>query len=128
MNVLETTLLFSVLQSSRIEGIEEHAQKFIKMFQRVSNQPYDPINYRREEFDAEFEAFKRSQVDAEEALYKFMRCSLQCCPDIHSELRLITRCLYSTLERLSLPTEMIVIGRQINTTDYILRARETLPS
>ena len=106
MNILETTLLYSVLQSSCIEGIEEHAQKFVKMFQRVSNQPFDPINYRKEEFDAEFEAFKRAQVDAEEALYKFMRCSLQCCPDIHSELRLLTRCVYSAPERLSLLNEL----------------------
>lgn len=89
--VLETTLLYSVLQSSCIEGIDEHALKFVKMYQRISNQPFDPLNYRKEEFDAEFELFKRSQVEAEEALYKFMRCSLQCCPNIHSELMLIKR-------------------------------------
>ncbi|XP_052127393.1 dynein axonemal heavy chain 5-like [Frankliniella occidentalis] len=89
--VLETTLLFSVLQSSCIEGIDEHAAKFIKMFQRISNQSFDPLNYRKEEFDVEFDVFKRSQVEAEESLYKFMRCSLQCCPDIHSQLMLIKR-------------------------------------
>lgn len=63
--------MFTVLSSfcrlglSKIEGIEMINAKFQLIFTTIKKKPYDMLDYRRTEFDSDFEDFKRQINDLE---------------------------------------------------------------
>lgn len=62
MSTIET---YSVLTTSRIEGIEPMCAKFQTIFANVKKKPYDILDHRKIDFDTDFEDFKSSIYDLE---------------------------------------------------------------
>ena len=60
LNALET---FSVLSESKIEGIETISNRFQHMYSTLKKKPYDPLDHRKPEFEADFFEFRRHISD-----------------------------------------------------------------
>ena len=71
--MLDTMKAFSRLGDSRIEGMEQLWNKFLLIVTTMKKKPYDLLDYRKMDFDADFEEFKRQinelQVSYSVALY-----------------------------------------------------------
>ncbi|XP_076264176.1 dynein axonemal heavy chain 8-like [Rhynchophorus ferrugineus] len=91
--VLETTVKYSILQSSTIEGIDVFAEKFKQFFKTISSQKYDALNHRLPYFENDFNTFKQNVVDTEWELEEFVGASLDKMSDVDNILRLLKRCL-----------------------------------
>ena len=60
LNALET---FSVLSESKIEGIETISNRFQHMYSALKKKPYDPLDHRKPDFEADFFEFRRQISD-----------------------------------------------------------------
>ncbi|PSN47670.1 Dynein heavy chain 8 [Blattella germanica] len=91
IDVLETVLLYSILQSSRIEGIDVYANKFTAMFTTISTKEYQALDHRKPEFDSDYLIFKNNVSETENELREFMNQCLTQVPNIYEALRLLQR-------------------------------------
>lgn len=101
-DVLTTTIKYSILQSSTIEGIDEFALRFIEFHKKISSQKYDALNHRLPHFDIDYEKFKQDVVDEEWKLEEFVAASVQHFSDVDNILRLLKRFEKLNLECLNL--------------------------
>ncbi|XP_046400520.1 dynein axonemal heavy chain 8 [Ischnura elegans] len=97
-DLLSTFIKYSVLRSSRIEGIEVFAKRFLDMEKSISNKEYDVLDHRKPYFDQDYQEIRRSIGDIEKDLRNFMNDHLSLTPDIHEALRILAR-----FEKLNLP-------------------------
>lgn len=65
IQLLQTIETFSVLSSSRIEGIEPMLNKFQHIYAGIKKKPYDMLDHRKTDFDNDFDDFKRHIFDLE---------------------------------------------------------------
>lgn len=63
IEMLNTMKAFSCLGESRIEGMEQLWNKFVLIVTTMRKKPYDLLDYRKMDFDADFEEFKRQIND-----------------------------------------------------------------
>ena len=61
--MLGTIDTYSVLTTSRIEGMEPMANKFLNIYGGVKKKPYDVLDHRKIDFDNDFEDFKKNVFD-----------------------------------------------------------------
>ena len=59
MELLTCLETYTVLLSSKIEGIDALAQKFNSIYKGMKKKPYDILDHRKVDFDHDFEEFKR---------------------------------------------------------------------
>ncbi|KAK9891393.1 hypothetical protein WA026_014634 [Henosepilachna vigintioctopunctata] len=90
-DVLKTSVTYSILESSTIEGIEVYAQKFKDFFKKISSQKYDALNHRLPYFDKDYGEYRQNVVDAEWELEEFVGASLSKLQDVDNVLRLLAR-------------------------------------
>jgi len=85
------TRMYSIVQSSTIEGIDAYAQKYINSFKTISSQPYDPLDHRKPYFEADYDKYIKSvaQIDAELKTFFYHFVSLM--PNITQALCLMER-------------------------------------
>lgn len=102
MDVLNTTIKYSILQSSTIEGIDIYAEKFKVFFKKMTSQKYDALNHRLNYFDKDYAEFKQNVVDTEWELEEFVGNSLEKMTDVDNILRLLKRFEKLSLECLHL--------------------------
>nr|CAI5817756.1 unnamed protein product [Callosobruchus analis] len=100
--VINTTVKYSILQSSTIEGIDVFANKFIEFFSKISKQKYDALNHRLPYFDNDYKEFRQNVVDTEWELEEFVGSSLEKMTDVDNVLRLLKRFEKLNLECLHL--------------------------
>ena len=62
LNALET---YSVLSESKIEGIENISNRFQHTYSTLKKKPYDPLDHRKPDFEADFFEFRRLISDLE---------------------------------------------------------------
>lgn len=89
--MLEHALKYSILESSKIEGIEEYAAKFKNIYTVISSQPYDALNHRKPDFDVDYKIFKQSIDKAEKELKAFMHSTLAEIPKFEILLTMLAR-------------------------------------
>lgn len=65
IEVLDTLETYSVLSESKIEGIETISNRFQSMYSALKKKPYDPLDHRKPDFEADFTEFKRQISDFE---------------------------------------------------------------
>ncbi|XP_076295220.1 dynein heavy chain 8, axonemal kl-3 [Lasioglossum baleicum] len=91
MDVLQTTLTYSVLHSSTIQGIDMFANKFTSFFQDISSKNYDPLDHRKPYFDGDYDTFKKNVAQTETELRSFFYKCVSETPTITEALRLVAR-------------------------------------
>nr|CAD7194915.1 unnamed protein product [Timema douglasi] len=91
IDVLNTVITYSILQSSRIEGIELYSVKFAQMFKKILTKKYDVLNHRNRDFDSDYVEFKRTVSNIEAELRSFLSDCLARVPNIYEALRLLAR-------------------------------------
>lgn len=91
MDILEVALMYSILHSSSIEGINIYAQKYTDHFKKISSQKYDPLDHRKLYFDADYDEFKKSIAEIDVELRTFFYNCVSFVPDITQALNLIAR-------------------------------------
>ncbi|XP_022805941.1 dynein heavy chain 5, axonemal-like [Stylophora pistillata] len=133
IDMLDTMKAFSCLGESRIEGMEQLWNKFVLIVTTMKKKPYDLLDYRKMDFDADFEEFKRQINDLQVQLQIFMDNSFDRIPSTQRALRLIRK-----FERLSLDSlkdtiqekyERILMyyGRDIDTIQKIYQRHRNDP-
>ncbi|RMC15911.1 hypothetical protein DUI87_08116 [Hirundo rustica rustica] len=98
IDVFNTMKTYSVLQESKIEGLEEMITKYQSIVDNMKNKHYDFLDQRKTEFDQDYEEFCRDINDLHDQLRSFL--------DITFENILNTERALSTLqkfERLQIP-------------------------
>ncbi|XP_063956179.1 dynein axonemal heavy chain 8-like [Lytechinus pictus] len=98
IQMLTTIETYSVLTTSRIEGIEPMCAKFQTIFANVKKKPYDILDHRKIDFDTDFEDFKSSIYDLEYMLQGFLDTSFEKIPTAAQALTLLGR-----FQRLNFP-------------------------
>ncbi|CAG2056143.1 unnamed protein product, partial [Timema podura] len=91
IDVLNTVITYSILQSSKIEGIELYSVKFAQMFKKILTKKYDVLNHRNRDFDSDYVDFKRTVSNIEAELRNFLSDCLARVPNIYEALRLLAR-------------------------------------
>lgn len=89
--VLNTTVKYSILQKSKIEGIDVFAKKFVDFYKNISSQKYDALNHRLPHFNKDFEDFKQNVTETEWELEEFVGTSLEKMGNVDNVLRLLKR-------------------------------------
>ena len=70
LEMMMTLKRFEALEQSRIEGIDMLNAKFQFLTSTMEKKTYDYLDYRKLEFDSDFEEFKRSVVELEVSIRK----------------------------------------------------------
>ena len=76
IEMLDTMKAFSCLGDSRIEGMEQLWNKFVLIVTTMRKKPYDLLDYRKMDFDADFEEFKRQINDLQVSLLSHLQLKL----------------------------------------------------
>ncbi|XP_070548103.1 dynein axonemal heavy chain 8-like [Ptychodera flava] len=97
--MLTTIETFTVLNESRIEGIDTMATKFQNIYSGVKKKPYDILDHRKTDFDNDYEDFKRQISDLEYHLQCFMDNCFEKTTSTTLALGLLAR-----FERLDIPS------------------------
>ncbi|XP_072165822.1 dynein axonemal heavy chain 8-like [Diadema setosum] len=98
IQMLTTIETYSVLTTSRIEGIEPMSAKFQTIFASVKKKPYDILDHRKIDFDSDYEDFKSAIYDLEYMLQGFLDSSFERIPTTAQALTLLKR-----FEKLNIP-------------------------
>ncbi|XP_033641432.1 dynein heavy chain 8, axonemal-like [Asterias rubens] len=98
VEMLCTIDTYSVLTTSRIEGIEPMANKFQNIYSGVKKKPYDVLDHRKVDFDNDFEDFKKNIFDLQYAFLEFVDNSFDRITATTQSLALLSR-----FERLNIP-------------------------
>lgn len=96
---MTTTVKYSILQNSTIEGIDVFAQKFIKFHKTIALKKYDALNHRQAYFNIDYNEFIQNVVDTEWELEEFVGRSLDKYKDVDNVLRLLNRFVYLFLPK-----------------------------
>ncbi|XP_043247781.1 dynein axonemal heavy chain 8 [Colletes gigas] len=91
MNVFQTALMYSILHSSAIQGIDVFANKFSSFFQNIALQNYDPLDHRKPYFDTDYDKFTKSVAETETELRNFFYKCVSEAPNITEALKVIAR-------------------------------------
>ncbi|XP_025829635.1 dynein heavy chain 8, axonemal [Agrilus planipennis] len=91
VDVINTTVKFSILHASTIENIDYYAERFDDFYKTISTKTYDALNHRQDYFDKDYAKFKKSVADTEWQLEEFVGQSLEKLTDIDNVLRLLKR-------------------------------------
>ena len=65
MTFLQTTKTYETLGLSHIEGIETYNNRFNLLVTNIKKKSYDPLEYRKKDFDVDYEDFKAQLMDLE---------------------------------------------------------------
>ena len=82
---------FSVLQVSKIEGIEPLAAKFLHIYSTIKKKPYEILDHRKLDFDYDYDDFKRQITDLEGSLQSFMTSCFDRTHSVIAALQLLER-------------------------------------
>lgn len=91
MDVFQTSLTYSILHSSSIQGIDLFANQFSSFFHGIASHNYDPLDHRKSYFDIDYDKFKKSVVETETELRHFFYNYVSEAPNITEALRIIAR-------------------------------------
>ncbi|XP_026319438.1 dynein heavy chain 8, axonemal-like [Hyposmocoma kahamanoa] len=97
IDLFQTYIKYYVLNKTTLEGIEEFAATFNKLFKQISSKTYDALDHRRPDFDKDYKAYKDNVANNELLLENFMIQSVNKCPTTEIALLLLKR-----FERLNL--------------------------
>ena len=70
IDMMSTIQSFLILGESKIEGIEQIWSRFQLILTTIKKKPYDLLDYRKMEFDADYEEFRR-QIQELQVRYTF---------------------------------------------------------
>ncbi|KOB72744.1 putative Ciliary dynein heavy chain [Operophtera brumata] len=92
VDLFQTYITYYVLNKTTLEGIEEYAANFNKLFKSISTKTYNALDHRRPDFDKDYKTYKDNIANQE---------SVNKCPTTEIALRLLKRfetlklgCLY----------------------------------
>ncbi|VVC98542.1 unnamed protein product [Leptidea sinapis] len=101
IDLFQTYITYYVLNKTTLEGIEEYAANFNKLFKAISTKTYDALDHRRPDFDKDYKIYKDGVATQELLLENFMIASVNKCPTTEIALYLLKRfeklkldCLY----------------------------------
>jgi len=83
--------MYSIVQSSTIEGIDAYAQKYTNAFKTISMQPYDPLDHRKPYFEVDYDKYMDNVAQIDMELKTFFYNFVSHMPNITQALWLIER-------------------------------------
>ncbi|KAK6618885.1 hypothetical protein RUM44_003266 [Polyplax serrata] len=101
-DTLDTYLSYSIIQSSRLEGIDLYVRRFKKYFNDIATKPYDALNHRKPYFDTDYEIFKQQVNTWEQELRNYLGEMVATMPNVREALRTLDR-----FDKIGLPCLLI---------------------
>ncbi|KXJ25255.1 Dynein heavy chain 5, axonemal [Exaiptasia diaphana] len=133
IEMLNTMQAFMCLGESRIEGLEQNWNKVQLIMTTMKKKPYDLLDYRKMDFDADFEEFRRQINELQTQLQIFMDYSFERIPSTQRSLRLIRKferlnleCLKETVQE-KYERILTYFGRDIETIQKIYQRHKNDP-
>ncbi|OXU30794.1 hypothetical protein TSAR_013179 [Trichomalopsis sarcophagae] len=123
IDILETTTTYSILQSSTIEGIDAFANKFTSFYEKISSQKYDPLDFRKTDFDPDYAEFKNNVIETELDLRKFFFASVSNLQQIQQTLTMISRFQKLNFKQLWIDRKYLELSKMLE--EEIERVRDT---
>lgn len=92
-DVLESTMLYSILHSSTFEQMDSFAKRFDEMFEKISTMSYDPLDHRStlNDFRNDYETYKKNEGILERELADFLINELAKVDNVDASLRILNR-------------------------------------
>ncbi|XP_023932850.1 dynein heavy chain 8, axonemal [Lingula anatina] len=91
MGMMSTLQSLSSLVTSKIEGLEPMANRYLIIYNNMKKKPYDILDHRKMDFSTDYKEFKRQIGDLEEQLQDFLDDSFERSPTCHQALKLLVR-------------------------------------
>ncbi|KAJ7395639.1 hypothetical protein BTVI_152782 [Pitangus sulphuratus] len=98
IDVFNTMKTYSVLQESKIEGLEEMITKYESIVDNIKNKHYNFLDQRKTDFDQDYEEFCREINDLHDQLRIFMDITLESILNTERALSMLQK-----FERLQIP-------------------------
>ncbi|ERE85885.1 dynein heavy chain 5, axonemal [Cricetulus griseus] len=98
MDIFTTFKTYSVLQDSKIEGLEDMVTKYQDIVAAIKNKEYNFLDQRKMDFDQDYEEFCKRTNDLHNELQKFMDVSFEKVQSTRQALSMLKK-----FERLNIP-------------------------
>ena len=108
-SVVDTVQQFSVLKESHIEGIDSLANRFNHIISALKKKPYNPLDHRRMEFNADYDEFQRQISELEEQLGSFMASSFNQVQSCMQTLQLLRRYIQVACSQLARVASLVTL-------------------
>merc|ERR1719210_925248 len=114
MGLLNTIETYSVLQDSLIEGIEPMTNKFQHIYSTIQKKPYDILDYRKLDFNNDYDDFRRQIDDLNTLFEEFMDSSINRSSSTLHSLKLLSRLSELEIPSLGITQKLTKIFMQFN--------------
>uniref|UniRef100_A0A8P0PPD2 Dynein axonemal heavy chain 5 n=1 Tax=Canis lupus familiaris TaxID=9615 RepID=A0A8P0PPD2_CANLF len=98
MDIFTTFKTYSVLQDSKIEGLEDMVTRYQSMVATIKKKEYNFLDQRKMDFDQDYEEFCKQTCDLHNELQKFMDVTFERIQNTNQALRMLKK-----FERLNIP-------------------------
>ncbi|XP_014253708.1 dynein heavy chain 8, axonemal isoform X2 [Cimex lectularius] len=91
VDLILSRIQYSILDSSKIEGIDIFSRHIKDFYNYMTEQRYDPLDHREPRFDADYDDYLKKLGNEEQALQRFMITTLDTMPSMTSWIHMLNR-------------------------------------
>lgn len=119
--IANTDITYSILDRIMISGMERFNAMIKGARMTISSQLYDPLNYRIETFDLDFEKFVNEVEEAEVGMQQFVKLLSTECPSAASVMLVLKRFEALSLECLCLDRRYLEVAEMLEREMFLLK-------
>lgn len=119
--IANTEITYSILDRIMISGMERFNAMIKGARITISSQLYDPLNYRIETFDTDFEKFVKEVEEAEVGMQQFVKLLSTECPSAESVMLVLKRFEALNLECLCLDRRYLEVAEMLEKEMFLLK-------
>uniref|UniRef100_A0A1A9WR67 AAA+ ATPase domain-containing protein n=1 Tax=Glossina brevipalpis TaxID=37001 RepID=A0A1A9WR67_9MUSC len=119
--IFNTEITYSVLDRIRISGMEKFNAMIKGARATISSKPYDPLNYRIELFDTDFQKFIKEVERAEVGMQQFVKQQIADVPIAESVILILKRFERLNLECLCLDRRYLEVAEMLEQEMFLLK-------
>lgn len=119
--IFNIEITYSVLDRIRISGMEKFSSIIKTARAAISSKPYNPLNYRIDQFDEDFEHFIRDVELAEVGMQQFVKQQIADVPMSESVLLILERFERLNLECLCLDRRYLEVSEMLEKEMFLLK-------
>lgn len=110
-----------MLDRIRISGMEKFAAQIKGARATISAKPYNPLNFRNDQFDKDFDIFVKEVEQAEVGMQQFVKQQIACVPIAESVILILKRFERLNLECLCLDRRYLEVAEMLEKEMFLLK-------
>ncbi|XP_046868615.1 dynein axonemal heavy chain 5-like [Drosophila willistoni] len=119
--IANTEITYSILDRIMISGMEKFNSMIKGARITISSQMYDPLNYRIDNFDMDFNKFVKEVEEAEVEMQQFVKLLSTECPSAESVMLVLKRFEALSLECLCLDRRYLEVAEMLEKEMFLLK-------